>query len=843
MSEAIISEAIKTLESFVVEVTSSHISHIDIGNVKEVVNELRMMLDFLRDKESGERIRLDHLLADLVEIAADLIQRKNIGIYLTNIYHAIGKLRKTRKRIMEFGAGGGLIKPQSVEGGDESGVVVGLEKDVQQLIGRVILNEERDLVVLRIKGMIGAGKTTLARLVYNHPAIVEKFKLRAWLSISRYTSTKEVLVKLVQQLLEHDGDGDSLLEEMDNQSLRWMLLQRLRRMSFFIVVDNLLPDMDFESFLIDLARSGHGCRLLITSRYQIPEDVHARRPKISSRYPIQEDVFYTHEMKPLDSDKSWQLFLNVLFCGDNFVHKLPKHLERKGKEMLKKCGGLPMAIIDAGRQKAKQRLEGIGWEELFDSIDLSESLKLLEPMYHELDEELKPFFLHMSFFKKNAIMREEKLEQIWASSGLNTKMASTYSLFKQSIIEVVHPYPKEFKVKRCRINPLLHELSIKKAEEEMGFEILRSDVNSQPLQSPRHRVIHCGRDKMNHSTDQAKHLVSLIFHGGGGYVGNASQSYWKSFELLKILDMEDFGVKTLSETIGTLIELRYLGLRNNYIQEIPHSFGGLKRLDVLDIALNFMVEVPDIIKEMDSLCHLYMCDVIFKKPLKVDALQNLETLTYISIYDWTYEASSMEKMTRLYKLGVEEVDEKSDVCKLFASLAKLTSFRQFTLRGFRFRSMSCLDEISALNRLDKLRLDGCLARLPSANIYLVVLVLVNTGLNEDPMPLLRELHCLEQLKLRNAYTGPEMVIRYGFPRLRVLRINELWNLRNILVVGAMPKLKQLEIMNCPYLETLPEAIGSMKDLRKFTMVTTKHIATKIRNSSLISKILEVDIIP
>ncbi|KAG6383736.1 hypothetical protein SASPL_156502 [Salvia splendens] len=148
-----------------------------------------MMLDFLRDKESGERIRLDNLLADFVEIAADLIQRKNIGIYLTNIYHAIGKLRKTRKRIMEFGAGEGLIRTQSVEGGDELGVMVGLEKDVQQLIGRVIQ--------------------------------------------ASYTSTKEVLVKLVQQLLEHDGDGDSLVvEEMDNQN------------------------MDFESFSIDLASSG-----------------------------------------------------------------------------------------------------------------------------------------------------------------------------------------------------------------------------------------------------------------------------------------------------------------------------------------------------------------------------------------------------------------------------------------------------------------------------------------------------------------------------------------------------------------------------------------------------------
>ncbi|KAG6384948.1 hypothetical protein SASPL_153771 [Salvia splendens] len=187
---------------------------------------------------------------------------------------------------------------------------------------------------------------------------------------------------------------------------------------------------------------------------------------------------------------------------------------------------------------------------------------------------------------------------------------------------------------------------------------------------------------------------------------------------------------------------------------------------------------------MDNLCHLYMFDVIYEKPLRVDALQNLETLTYISIYDWTYEASSVEKMSRLHKLGVEEVDEKSDVCKLFASLAKLMSFRHFTLRGFRFRSMSCLDEIGVLNGLKKLRLDGRLARLPIANKYLVVLVLVNTCLNENPMP---ELHCLEQLKQRNVYTGPEMVIRYGFPDLRVLRINELWNLRNILVEGAMSR--------------------------------------------------------
>ncbi|XP_047952593.1 probable disease resistance protein At1g58602 [Salvia hispanica] len=391
-------------------------------------------------------------------------------------------------------------------------------------------------------------------------------------------------------------------------------------------------------------------------------------------------------------------------------------------------------------------------------------------------------------------------------------------------------------------------VSIKKAEEEIGFEILRGNGNNRPSRNPRHRVIHCGRDLFNQSTNQEKLLVSLIFHGGGRYLDDASQSYWKRFELLKILDIEDFGVKTLSESISTLIELRYLGLRNNYIKELPHSLKGLKKLDVLDIDLNFMVEVPDIIKEMGSLRHLYMFDVIHQEPLKVDALQNLESLTYISIYDWTYEVSSLEALTRLRKLGIQDMDENSDAGKLFPSLAKLERLQHLIFKGFRFRSMSRLEEIDVLKGLRAFKLDGLLSKLPSADNfpqYITFLALVNTCLAEDPMPVLEKVPDLRHLKLRNAYTGRTMVIQYnGFRRLEVMCIGQLWNLRNIQVgEGGMPNVNQLEIKNCPYLEALPEEIGLMKHLRKFKMVTVKRIATKIRNSELISKIVEVDISP
>ncbi|XP_042008876.1 probable disease resistance protein At1g58602 [Salvia splendens] len=714
---------------------------------------------------------------------------------------------------------------------DEDEEVVGLEENVKQLLDRAILKNFDHLQIFLIKGMIGIGKTTLARQLYKAGA--GPFQCHAWVRISSDTTNREILMKLIKQMVGRYAKPDPPLDEMDNRSLLRMLHGHLRlNNSYFIVSDNMLEETDLKYILKGLpSRDSDGSRstLLLTSRYEITKT----------------SVNYTHEMKALDSNKSWQLFLKTVNKITRDVNKFSKELERKGKEMLKKCGGLPLAIRDVARQKAKQRLSGMEWEQVFDSVDLSESLKLLEPMYHELEDRVKPHFLYLSFFKENAIMREEKLEQIWAANGLHFVQV-TWIFAHQSILEVVKQH--YFK-KRCRLNPLLHMISIKKAEEEMGLEILRSNGNSRPSpsQNARHRIIRCGREKFNHFTNEdSKQLISLIFHGGGSYLDNASSSYWESFESLKILDMEDFGVKTLSEAIGALVKLRYLGLRNNYIQEIPHSLEHLEKLEVLDIAQNFLVKVPNIIWPMGNLRNLHMSNVIFRKPLKVDVLRNLETLAYISIYDWTYEDPSFRMKLRM--LGIEDVDENSDVGKLFASLAKFPNIDALSVRGFRFRSMPCLDEIGGIQRLKVLKVDGRIGRLPNADNLpqeIEYIALINTCLDEDPMPILEKLSSLSKLKLRNAYTGQEMVIQQGgFPKLDALDINELWNLRMIQVgVYGMWSLKKLEINNCPHLETLPKRIRWLSELQKFKMVTTKHNATKIRNSGLTSEIIEEDIQP
>ncbi|XP_047951580.1 disease resistance protein RPP13-like [Salvia hispanica] len=659
MAEAAVLGMIQDLERFPPKRTD--VSERSMFEKKIVV--LKDMLDFMRDLKMEDRSKLRHFMADLVEWAERV---KYMGLYDYEMHYMLENLQDEIKiikmRMINFVADEKNIGDEEAEEEEEE-VVVGLEKDVKQLLDRAILKKSNELEIYSIKGMTGIGKTTLARQVYKAGA--SKFQRHAWVSISSGTSKKEILMKLIQQMVV-GHERDPSLEEMDNRSLQQMLRQQLEGMLYFIVLDNVLEGRELSYILQALPSQGAdrtGSKLLLTCRHDI------RNSYVSSTHRVK----YIHEMNALDSDKSWKLFVKTIEKFTSDENKFTKELERKGREMLKKCGGLPMAIINVARQKAKQRLSGIEWEELFDSIDLSESLKLLELMYHELGKHLKSKFLYLSLFKENAVIREEKLDQIWAANGLDSKgdigpFQEREGFAHRSILEVVK---QQFQKRKYRLNPLLHMISIKKAEEEMGLEILRSNVNSRPSQNARHRVVHCGRDKFNHFTnDDGKKLISLVFHGGGGYLDDTSSSYWESFESLKILDMEDFGVKTLSENIGALIELRYLGLRNNYIQEIPHSLGGLKNLEALDIAQNFMVEVPDIMWEMDSLRDVQMSNVIFRKPLKVDALTNLNSLTYISIYDWTNEVCGLETMLGLQTLGIEEVDENSDLGTLFASLAK-----------------------------------------------------------------------------------------------------------------------------------------------------------------------------
>ncbi|EYU43460.1 hypothetical protein MIMGU_mgv1a022230mg [Erythranthe guttata] len=330
-------------------------------------------------------------------------------------------------------------------------------------------------------------------------------------------------------------------------------------------------------------------------------------------------------------------------------------------------------------------------------------------------------------------------------------------------------------------------LSIRKAKEEISFEIRREDGNSQSLDKPRHRAVYCSTETFIYSAGKNKYLRSLFFHGSGNDI-DVKPSYWKSFELLKILNFEDFILNELPYTIGELTGLRYLRLRNTKILEPPRLLGRLKNLEVLDVAKNY----------------------IYVRNVSACKNRNLHTLSYIRTDHFVLK--HLTQLASLRTLGIDLRSSDFEFSTLCSSLKNLVCLKVRNIDMY----PTSMDVLDTMCNRTKLKLEGKLTKLPDLPPNLSYLTLVHGELLHDPMPVLEKLPKLLGLKLDYAYKGQKMeVSKKGFPRLKVLILREMWYLETIQVGkgGGMPELKGLEIYACFRLME-----GLSKEMRLITIL-------------------------
>ncbi|GFP87994.1 probable disease resistance rpp8-like protein 2 [Phtheirospermum japonicum] len=731
--------------------------------------------------------------------------------------------------------------------------VVGLKEEVELLLKKAILDGRESFSVATIVGMGGIGKTTLARKLYNHPAVADGFERRAWVCVSSDFRPRGILMELMLQLLDPKEDKRKVLEIVEKSPLPYlhqMVRERLQGKRYFIALDDVWDGEHWEFLATAFPNEDKSSRLLLTSRSR----------------DIASSARYVHEMKILDPDQSWELFLTKAFI-DNTCGKCPGELESIGREILRKCNGLPLAIIVIGGLLLKQRQSPSGWEKVLKEMKSrsgSSVFSTLELSYHNLPPQLKSCFLCLGFFEENSTIRAEKLTQVWIAQGLIRERGGDESLediardyldelINRNLVQV-KDLTKYDQVKTCHIHDLLRELSIEKAKEEISYEIVRGEVGintSQSLNKSRHRTIHFSTSERfmvysKNNNQNSKHVRSLFFHGSDANIA-IRPSYWKSFELLRILDFEGLTMSILPDAIGALIGLRYLGLRECSLDKLPSSFGRLVNLEVLDIHDRSSVSIPNVLWKMTGLRHLYMYRIGCETPLKIDTLKNLRTLSYISVAHITLE--HLSKLTSLCELGIW-LDVDSDVRKLCGSFAMLENLVCLNLNCiYRFPS---LDGLGTLDRLTQLKLQGPSIILPTACNFppnLLYLTLVGTRLINDPMPVLEKLPKLLCLEFDDVtYNDSEMVItRNGFPRLKLLSLSGVWSVGKIRFrKGAMAELKQLEINGCRELgnDFITKLVKCLGNLQALKMVTTPEIASKLRGEEahVINKISSVEII-
>nr|XP_027122078.1 putative disease resistance protein At1g50180 [Coffea arabica] len=308
--------------------------------------------------------------------------------------------------------------------------IVGFEKITQSLVAE-LLKEDQNRSVVSIVGMGGAGKTTLAKKVYNHADVRTRFNCRAWVCISSSYNHKETLRAIIKQLNPITNQPLEMLERMQEQDLEQKLHQGLHDKHYLVALDDIWKEE----------------ALLLTSRSR---DVAKHADALS----------HPHELETLG-----QLFLRkALGHGANVG--CPLDFEEVGQKIARRCAGPPLAITVIGALLlGKKKLES-EWEKVLNNINtyLSRSKSGVSAIL-----ELKGVMQ-----KRDAENLEETaayyVEQLFSRNMVQVAETAVDERIKRNMVRVAETAVDE-RIKSCRVHDLLRELAISKAKEENFFQI------------------------------------------------------------------------------------------------------------------------------------------------------------------------------------------------------------------------------------------------------------------------------------------------------------------------------------------------------------------------------------
>ncbi|KAK2640488.1 hypothetical protein Ddye_028283 [Dipteronia dyeriana] len=210
--------------------------------------------------------------------------------------------------------------------------VVGHDDDTITLLAKLFDPDPRRFIV-SIYGMGGLGKTTLAGKLYHHLEVKRKFDCLAWVCVSQDYNTHDLLLRIISSF-GFTTKTTVELKQMNEDGLERYLHGSLQGRSYLLVADDIWKIEAWLSFKRAFPDCNNGSRVIITTQSQeVAEDLDERT--------------YIHKLRFLTPEESWQLFCEKAF-GNQDANGLEEQLKTLGMEMVRKCEGLPLAVIVLG---------------------------------------------------------------------------------------------------------------------------------------------------------------------------------------------------------------------------------------------------------------------------------------------------------------------------------------------------------------------------------------------------------------------------------------------------------------------------------------------------------------
>ncbi|KAM3741358.1 hypothetical protein ACB098_08G170900 [Castanea mollissima] len=539
---------------------------------------------------------------------------------------------------------------------DPETIIYGRDADekaiVKLLMSNDVASNNRSTGVIPIVGMGGVGKTTLARQIYNNQKIIEHFSLKAWVCVSEEFDVPKITKKILESVSPQKHD------DTDFNKIQTELKNCLMGKKCLLILDDVWNENyeDWALLSIPFKYGESGSRIIVTTRNESVASIMS---------PIQK--LYLNK---LSEEDCWLLFANHAF--ENEKSNAYPELKRIGKEIVKKCGGLPLAAKALGCL-LHSKLDEEEWNKILKSEiwslpnDGGNILPALRISYYYLPSHLKQCFTYCSIFPKDYLFKKEELVQLWMGEGFlqqHNKNEEMEVIGAEYFLDLVSRSLLQ-RSNGSKLCFLMHDLVHDLAKSIFGKFCFRleEDNTNKIIDRTRHfsylRTRYDIPEKFT-ALCKAKNLRTLISlemkeeDENKKYcllTNKVPHDLLLKLRFLRVLSFSHYRNIELPESIGDFKHLRYLDVSFTEIKRLPESTCMLVNLQTLNLSgCKFLVKLPKNMRNLINLRHLYISGTSLKNmPIQMGRLQCLQTLTkFVVGKDIGFQIEELGKLSNLW---------------------------------------------------------------------------------------------------------------------------------------------------------------------------------------------------
>ncbi|CAL4991096.1 unnamed protein product [Urochloa decumbens] len=522
--------------------------------------------------------------------------------------------------------------------------LVGIDGPSEKLI-EMLTDGRRQLMVVPIVGLGGMGKTTLAMNVSTR--IQEQFDCSAFVSVSQRPDTKRILRDILYQVTAYPSTQAA---PADERLLIDALQEHLSNKRYFIVIDDVWDTSIWRIINICLIDNNLGSRVLVTTRMMSVAE--------SCCHPDKDHIF---EMGPLTVTEARSLFFGRIFGSEKSCP--PEYIEISN-DILKKCGGLPLAIITMASLLASKTYSVRAWKQIRDSVgsslykdaSIGSMRSILNLSYNDLPYHLKTCLLYLSMFPEDYVIDRKRLVRRWIAEGFVSarngqdleEVAEHYlnELINRGLVQSVGAH-YDGRVYACQVHDMILDLIVSKSVKENFVITYGKNEHMSGLRDNVRRLSLDTRypwDTFKPSEIITSHIRSLTVIGP-----NKEMPAIANFRALRVLDVENFGEFESSyfQNIGRLYLLKYLRLHTTSVIEVPEEIVELRYLETVDLTGAPRSRLPKGIVKLNKLIYLLVNNM--KLPDGFERMQGLRELSCIKI-DGSNSANTLRDLGNLSML-------------------------------------------------------------------------------------------------------------------------------------------------------------------------------------------------